>query len=155
MKVERSRLTFALVLPALAVLVLGASLALAGEVATQADSTAPPTAEPDAEGMPVSVAGMTVWIDPDTGQLRQPTAEEAAALSAAMQRMFAAAERSPSTFAKTTRTDGSVVVNVGLGLLDFSVATVGADGEVAFHCLDSAHSASDHVHDRVETQEEK
>lgn len=148
---SRSRVIFAMALGVAACLALGGVPALADEARTQEAAEVAETVAPAGE-IPVSVAGMTVFIDAESGQLRPPTAEEAAALSAAMQSLFSGASlAAPREFALK---DGGVAVDVGLSQLDFSVATVGADG-VEFNCLDSAHAAEEHVHNQTPTTEEK
>lgn len=107
-------------------------------------------------GTPVSVAGMTVFIDEETGELRQPSPEEAAALAEAVRRMFEASAGSAAAAPEEQATKtGGVALAVGAEQLNFSVATVAADGTVRFECLDSAHAAEAHVHGQIETAEER
>lgn len=148
---KKAKVTIVLALCAVASLAFGGVSAAADEADSQTGTTAVETAEA-AGDIPVSVAGMTVFIDPETGQLRPPTAEEAAALAAAMQSLFSAESLEPPR--EIALKDGGVAIDVGLSQLDFSVATVGANG-VEFKCLDSAHAAEEHVHNQVPTTEER
>ncbi len=65
------------------------SLAVAGLLMAAAASAAAPQAA--TQGAPVTVQGVQVAIDPATGQLVAPTAEQRAALSRAMREQAAAA----------------------------------------------------------------
>lgn len=137
---------------ALAVVALLGGVAVADETQTNAEPADGLKAGGDT---PVSVAGMTVFIDEETGELRQPSAEEAAALSEAMRRMFAASAAPAAAQEERATETGGVALAVGPEQLNFSVATVAADGTVRFECLDSAHAAQAHVHGQVETPEER
>jgi hypothetical protein len=149
---KKSGAIFAL---ALVLVAFGSLAAVADEEATPVGTEVPSTME--AEGViPVPIAGMTVFIDEETGELRQPSAEEAAALAKAMQKMFgASAGLAPAASAESVTATGGVALEVGPDQLNFSVATVAADGTVRFECLDSAHAAEAHVHGPIETAEDK
>ncbi len=148
---KRSGVSFALVLGVAAFLALGGVPTVADEADSQSDTNVVETVESEGD-IPVSVAGLTVFIDRDTGQLRPPTAEEAAALAAALQSLFGTETLAPPQ--EIALKGGGAAIDVGLSQLDFSVATVGADG-VEFKCLDSAHAAKQHVHNQVAATEEK
>lgn len=144
----RWTLAFGCALCASAIMVFGGLPAVADDVEPPSELAE----DTPASDIPVSVGGMTVWIDAETGQLRQPTAEEAAALSAAMHEMFRAPAAAAAAPAAGFALDGGGVgIDLGLSQLDFSVATVEADGTVAFKCLDSGHEAAAHVHGPSET----
>lgn len=139
---------------ALAFLALGGLMAVAEEAETQTDATAIEPVEADGD-VPVSIGGMTVFIDRETGALRQPTAEEAAILAKEMRKMFGLGTRVAATPKQFASKGGGVAVDLGLSQLDYSVATVNADGQISFSCLDSANDAKDHVHNQVDSPEEK
>lgn len=139
---------------ALAFLALGGMIAVAEEAETQTDATAAETVETDGD-IPVSIGGMTVFIDRETGELRQPTAKEARALAREMQKMFGSGLRATIAPEAIALKGGGVAVDLGLSQLDYSVATVDADGQVRFECLDSAHDAKAHVHNQIDSPEEK
>lgn len=103
------------------------------------------------------LAGMTVFIDEETGEFRAPTAEEAAALSAAMQKLLAPASRSVAAQTASPRkfANGTVGVRLGLSQMAFSTATVGADGKITQSCAHGPEQAMEHLHNHVATAEEK
>jgi len=87
--------------------------------------------------------GMVVVRDPQTGELRAPTADEARALhsKSTLQR------KAPSQHVETVGAGGSRKVQLGKSGLVYSVATRGADGTLAEQCVsgeDAAHSALAH-----------
>lgn len=138
----------------LALVAFGSLAAVADEAETRDGAEAAERIAPEGT-MPVSVAGMTVFIDKETGELRQPSAEEAAALGQAMQRMMEASAGAAAAQEERATETGGVALAVGPEQLNFSVATVAADGTVRFECVDSAHAAEAHVHGQVETPEER
>jgi len=150
---KKSGVVVSLALAGMAFLVLGATLAVAGESESHASAKAVQPAEAEGDA-PVSVAGMTVFIDKETGQLRQPTAEEAAVLSAAVQRLFGG-QRARTTHKQVTHKSGAIGAKLGLEHLAFSVATLGADGELAYDCASSPEAAHTRIHDHAGTPEEK
>lgn len=92
----------------------------------------------------VTFAGTTVSIDPETGRLRPPSAEEVKKLRAGMRELFARmrADRSreqgatiPEDAIVMPREDGVTAVLVGTKHLNFTVATVAPDGRVSTRCV--------------------
>ena len=82
---------------------------------------APPT---DADA---GQSGMVVAIDAATGQLRQPTAKEAAALTAA--------HAAPARPLKVTRTStGMVMIELDESFLDYLTVRIGDDGRLHTAC---------------------
>lgn len=149
---QKSGIIFAL---AIVLVAFGSFAAVADEEETQAGTEVPSTTEAGSD-IPVSVAGMTVFIDEETGELRQPTPKEATALAEAMQKLLgASAGRSAAASAESITGTGGVALAVGPDQLNFSVATVSAEGTVSFSCLDSEHAARAHVHGQVENREER
>jgi hypothetical protein len=94
---------------------------------------------------PMTIFGVQVFIDPETGLMRTPTPEEAAALAKEMQRQFGGpAAQTKGQMAQVKRADGSVMMEVGPDLMNFSVAHVLPDGTVTFDCVKGDdHGASD------------
>jgi len=82
-------------------------------------------------------AGMVVVRDAQTGELRAPTAAEAAALQghAAQQR------RAPGQHVETVGPGGSRKVQMGRSALVYSVVTKNADGTLAEQCVNGAQAA--------------
>ena len=150
---KKSGVVVSLALAGMAFLVLGATLAVGGESESHASAEAVEPVEAEGEA-PVSVAGMTVFIDQETGELRQPTAEEAAVLSAAVQRLFGG-QRARTAHKQITHKSGAIGVKLGLEHLAFSVATLGDDGELSYDCASSPEAAQRHIHDHTGTLEEE
>ncbi len=146
---KKSLTTFVLALAFVlsAILVSGGTLAVAEESDSQATEAA--------RDIPVSVAGMTVFVDEESGELRLPTAEEAAVLAEAIERMFGPAARSAEPFETQSFAGGAVGVDLGLSQLAFSVATVGADGAIDHECARTAEDALAHIHPQIAPREEK
>lgn len=95
---------------------------------------------------PVTVFGMQVFIDTETGQLRPPTAAEAAEMSAMMQQMFGGAQQSEATAAAPTlHADGMLSAELDFGLLDFSVARTLPDGSLTTDCAGDLEQAKELV----------
>jgi len=86
--------------------------------------------------MPVDVAGMKVYVDPETGKMRPPTKEEAELLAAAlrtqfMRKGFHAKRSAGPVFHKS----GVISAVVGTDFLDFSFAHIARDGSVHVECV--------------------
>ena len=82
---------------------------------------------------------MRVVRDPQTGELRGPTAAEAAAFDKAEAQLRAArsgkAARRASAPQEITYPDGTVEMPLGDDTMMSSVATVAPDGSIRMHCL--------------------
>ncbi|MEM7049632.1 MAG: hypothetical protein AAF604_08235 [Acidobacteriota bacterium] len=104
--------------------------------------------EPTAEGQ-----GMRAFIDPETGELRAPTAEEVAESGLAS----AIAERTDVGLTRVERADGSTSVDLQGRYMSYAVARIADDGEVVHDCLDSsekaAHFAAGHHHPHPSVEE--
>jgi hypothetical protein len=99
----------------------------------QASGPAAPSAPSDA---PMKIFGVQVFIDPETGELRAPSPEEAAALAAEMQRQFGVRSKSAPEPRQVTLADGTVMMELDPSLYSVSVARVLPDGTVSFDCLE-------------------
>ena len=89
------------------------------------------------------VQGMQVAIDPATGQLRQPTAAEAKALSDAFQSM---ARRSGLTEGEIVQyADGTMIVTAGPEFLNIWLAAVDGSGSLAQVCVEGQENAANFV----------
>jgi hypothetical protein len=83
--------------------------------------------------------GMVVVRDPQTGQMRAPTAAELKALGPApMASLHATA---PLASLVVTRPDGSRLLRLGEKGMVYSVATRGADGKLVERCVKGEHAA--------------
>jgi len=88
---------------------------------------------------------MVVGMDPETGQLGTPTAEQMAGLSTAMRgREAGASERS----APIHHADGRISMYVGNWMRESSVVRLGAHGRPVFGCLDGPDAAAYFNHPR-------
>ncbi len=96
--------------------------------------------EPTRTYEPMQVLGMQVHIDPKTGELRTPTPEEAAALSAQLHQMFGAPEAAQPKVVE--HANGMLSAEVDFSMMDFSVARIAADGSPVFDCVDGAQAAA-------------
>jgi hypothetical protein len=90
--------------------------------------TVPAPATP-AVAAPAPLGGLVAARDPETGELRAPTAEELAELAAEF-----AVLRSDEGLVPVVRPDGTVTVNLQGRYLEFALATRGADGAAVQHC---------------------
>jgi hypothetical protein len=104
------------------------------------------TQQPSAPPAP-STAGQRAFIDPATGELRQPEHDEIAAIAAAAaaapaQKLARTAGFAANTVSESFGDDGSVQAVVPEDLHTFSVATRGADGRVKIDHAQGAKQAA-------------
>jgi hypothetical protein len=147
----------------LALLALAFAVAASASASTQeGGAEAAPTQAPPVEARAATQAapapaaplgGLVAARDPETGELRPPTAEELAELAAEF-----AGLRSDEGLVAVVRPDGTVTVNLEGRYLDFALATRGPDGAAVPHCTSepaqvvsilTGHlgaAASDHAH---------
>jgi hypothetical protein len=89
---------------------------------------------------------MRVVRDPQTGELRGPTAAEAAAFQKAEAQLRAARSGKPASRASAkkeiTHPDGTVEMPLGEDTMMSSVATLAPDGSIRMHCLPSPQARS-------------
>ena len=98
-----------------------------------ADSPEATAAASDAESAPLVMRGMQLFKDAETGQLRAPTAKEAATLDSQFRKMFSNFEKAePRIFHYKS---GTVAIEVPNHLLKFSAAKVDADGNLTMECI--------------------
>ena len=117
-----------LVLALLALLVVAVP-ALAEEPAAEETTTAA-----------VQFSGMQLHLDPETGQMRAPSAEEARQLAKVMHQRFG---RHLTTHAPSPDKNGDLQVVLGLEHFNFTVLSLDAEGEPVTHCHDDLESATD------------
>ena len=130
-------------LGAIALLVLGiGSPAWAEEAASQT----PPTEaaqETKAEFVPVTFAGMQVFVDAETGKLRPPSEQEAQELARRM--MDRVREDKAHSYQPLVQKNGTMSVVLGTDGMKYTVAVVQEDGSLAMDCV----SSEDHAHEIV------
>ena len=86
----------------------------------------------------VTVGGVAVQIDSETGRLRKPTSDEVRQLRATLQRMFASTK---TTGGVVTRTDGTKTLVLDESYSVFSVAHIAGDGRLSTRCVMGAANA--------------
>jgi len=97
---------------------------------------------------PMEIYGVQVFIDSETGLMRTPTPDEAAALSAELRSRFAdRAPRTKSLAAPVVHADGAISMELDPSLFNFSVVQIQPDGELKFECT----KGHDHASELVET----
>lgn len=116
-------------LPCLAVFSL-ISLALSADEPTSAESG--PDSSAQAASVAASAAGVQVFIDEQTGEVRSPTEAETAAMAEAFRnRYIESFPDKPVVY----RPDGSISQELGTGHRLYTVARLSADGELETQCL--------------------
>jgi len=85
-----------------------------------------------------SVGGAQVAIDPATGRVQQPTAEQAQALAAGLQHMLA---RETEGIPVTQLPDGTFMANLEDTFQEVAMATVDRKGRVKLHCVNDGAQA--------------
>jgi hypothetical protein len=94
----------------------------------------PPAATPSAVRTPPFLGGFKAFIDPATGELVEPTAEEAAALEAAGQTQ-AALRQAAAQPATITGLYGAVGIVLGESQMSYFVARRNSDGALGMACV--------------------
>jgi hypothetical protein len=100
-------------------------VALPGPGAPPACPAIDPPAAPAAPAAP----GVRAFIDPATGKLRPPSAEQKRRIASAVR------DRASRTYEVVVRPDGSRVVELDDTFSMSVVATTGADGAVQYRCI--------------------
>jgi hypothetical protein len=156
MRQARSLLAFSAIV---VILLSGAAIEAAEPMLRSEVSRTASPAEVAADAKPgdtqVKVFGVQVFIDPETGLMRTPSPEEAAALAAEMQRQFGARSKAAAEPRQTTLADGAVMAELDPSLYSVAVARVLPDGTVSFDCVKGHdHGLEDgrHAHSGAETE---
>lgn len=85
------------------------------------------------------VGGVQVKVDPTTGRLQQPTAEEVQKLAAALQHMLS---RETENLVPVQREDGSIYIDLQETFQEAVMASVSPKGKVTLRCVNDAAQAS-------------
>lgn len=135
--------TFALGLAsiALALVTIGVTAEQANEPTT-VESTAT-TEQPTVadRGLPVSIAGMQIYLDPETGRMRPPTVEEKAQLAAALRTTFGSKSGVGHSEPIQHKNGAYQSVVLDTSYLNFSIAHVDESGQVHADCVSSPEAA--------------
>lgn len=134
------------ILPCAALCAGLSSAALAQEQSGAAQS---PVAQSETAQSGMTQSGMIVVRDPQTGQLRAPTAAESRALAPPPSASMRASQAQPTV---VTHPGGSRQVRLGERGLVYSVVTRGPDGKLAEQCVHGAAAAEKAVQAPVSTQ---
>jgi hypothetical protein len=119
------------------------ALALAASIGAAAWLVASTDDQTARQQPPAPSAGQRAFIDPVTGELRQPEHEELAALAAANASAAPAGRlaRTANTAPESFGPDGSIVAVVPEELHSFTVATRGPDGRIVIEHAQGADNA--------------
>lgn len=129
-------------LSAVALILLPATVLTAEEKANDETPVLEACSVPTA--IPNFTSGMRVWIDPDTGEIRQPTTSERKAM-AERTAIDALLNRSPDGLEVVHRPDGSRFVHLQGRFMHALVVTRTEDGTLVGHCTDHADHAEEHM----------
>jgi hypothetical protein len=112
-----------------------ALLALGVGAVVLADNSAKPA--PASKEVTVPVAGVMVSVDPQTGQIRQPSPEEIKALTEGLQKQFG----SPTPVKVVEYPNGMVSVELPDDYMQYTVLQVNPDGTRTVECVTGATAA--------------
>jgi hypothetical protein len=119
-----------------ALLIAAASArAVRAEPAGKAGLAEPACPPVDVVAPAAAAPGLRAFLDPQTGELREPTAEEAQAVSRAAREAFA---RAVNNLQAVVHPDGMISVDLGDLFLQDLVAVKGPDGSISMRCLPRA-----------------
>ena len=129
--VEGSRARAVLKLSLAAILAVICAAPVAAQAAGDGAEAAAPTAASQQEvaAAPAGSRGLVVARDPETGELRAPTAAERERLTTHW-----ALERSTEEMERVVLPDGAVLLKLGDRFLTFTVAARNPQGKVTQHC---------------------
>lgn len=88
--------------------------------------------------VPVNRGGLVAGVDPATGKVRQPTAEEIQALSEAMNKMFS---RSAASVTVTEYSDGMISAELGDAFQNMTLVRINPDGSKSEACVEGLEQA--------------
>jgi hypothetical protein len=121
-----------------AALVLGTTVAVAGDCERSTiQPTTPDTAsDTEARDSTVTIGDVAVAVDPRTGQIRPLTKAEAAKLAVEMRKLF-----KPRELKRVAHPDGSLSAVVAPNVLEYALVRIEPDGTVSRTYADSEEEA--------------
>jgi hypothetical protein len=117
---------------AVALTLAGTLAAIAAQGTSGSEKAREAAAPPD---LKVNVAGMQVAIDPATGKLRPPTAEESRALAEALHQQFAPSSR-PLTVIQAA--NGALALELTEDYMETALLRIHPDGSTTIDCMSPA-----------------
>ena len=122
------------------VLVVGAAITVVSkQLAKTANHTSAIASDTDNRYVTVKVAGRDVQVDPQTGQIKPMSPEEAQKLAAGLKTML---NRSTDGLVPERQADGSVSMDLKGRFQNVAVARVNADGTLEQACIDDPEAAA-------------
>lgn len=113
--------------------------------ASQASSGQVPVAKPPAQvapGQTAAAGGVVVFIDPETGKMRQPDAAEIGALTGASTKSARATIQSTAEPTPIQGPGSTLLVKLGDDSLNYMVVTKTPDGKLAENCVTGDQAAA-------------
>lgn len=139
------RLTLVTVVVAMVVLAIGAVTVLSRQNAQVKESstqegTPQMTKKTDTNFITVEVAGQKVQVDPQTGQIKEPTPEEARQLAAGLKQLI---NKDSKDLVPVTEPDGSISIDLQGRFQHVTVAKVNENDSVSQSCVDNPKAAGE------------
>jgi hypothetical protein len=136
------RLPLFIVIGVIAVLALGAVTVISrqrGQAKTSEPSPALAASKQQPNFITVKVAGRDVQVDPQTGQIKQLTPQEAQQLAEGLKGMF---NKSTEGLVAVREPDGSLSMDLQGRFQNVTVARTNGDGSVSQSCVDNPEAAA-------------
>lgn len=122
------------------VLIIGAAITVASkQLANTANQTSAVVTDTDKKYVTVKVAGRDVQVDPQTGQIKPMSPEEAQKLAAGLKTML---NRSTEGLVRERHADGSLSMDLKGRFQNVAVARMNADGTLEQACIDDPETAA-------------
>ena len=134
-----SRRTSITVLVAVAIIVVAAISVVSKQLAKSANQSSAVAAETGKKYVTVKVAGRDVQVDPQTGQIKPMSPEEAQKLAEGLKTML---NRSTEGLVRERHADGSVSMDLKGRFQNVTVARRNADGTIEQACIDEPEAAA-------------
>jgi hypothetical protein len=127
------------VLVAVAIIVVAAISVVSKQLAKSAKQSSAVVAETGKKYVTVKVAGRDVQVDPQTGQIKPMSPEEAQKLADGLKTML---NKSTEGLVQQQRLNGSISMHLKDRFQNVAVARVNADGQLEQSCIDEPEQAA-------------